>query len=122
MVLFKRFKKSWWDWPNEYKFRNVDAMEKLKQSSGKDILFYVFEQLLFFKQWLKLRVYANKKGVNLVGDVAIYVAGNSADVWSNPENFCLDVNLMPKKVAGCPPDAFLLMGSCGEILYMIGIN
>ena len=63
-------------------------------------------QYLFYKQWWSLKEYVNGKGIEIVGDVPIYVAGDSADVWANPSQFYLDENLNPIDVAGCPPDAF----------------
>ena len=63
-------------------------------------------QYLFFKQWRELKAYANDKGIKIIGDVPIYVAGDSVDVWMNPSQFYLDENLEPIDVAGCPPDAF----------------
>ncbi|MFQ7239703.1 MAG: 4-alpha-glucanotransferase [Roseburia intestinalis] len=63
-------------------------------------------QYLFFKQWWELKAYVNEQGIEIIGDVPIYVAGDSADVWANPEEFYLDEDLNPIDVAGCPPDAF----------------
>lgn len=63
-------------------------------------------QYLFFKQWRQLKAYANENGIEIIGDVPIYVAGDSADVWANPKQFYLDEDLNPIEVAGCPPDAF----------------
>lgn len=63
-------------------------------------------QYLFYKQWNSLKSYANENGISIIGDVPIYVAMDSADVWANPSQFYLDGNLAPIDVAGCPPDAF----------------
>lgn len=63
-------------------------------------------QYLFFEQWCELKNYANERGIRIIGDVPIYVAGDSVDVWTNPSQFYLDENLEPIDVAGCPPDAF----------------
>ena len=63
-------------------------------------------QYFFFKQWNALRSYANENGVKLIGDIPIYVAADSSDVWSCPEQFMLDEDSQPIEVAGCPPDAF----------------
>ena len=63
-------------------------------------------QYLFFKQWRELKAYANENGIEIIGDVPIYVAGDSADVWANPKQFYLDEDLNPIEVAGCPPDGF----------------
>ena len=63
-------------------------------------------QFQFFNQWYKLRAYANKKGIKIIGDIPIYVSLDSADAWSHPELFQLDEQCTPKAVAGCPPDGF----------------
>ena len=63
-------------------------------------------QYLFFKQWRELKAYANENGIEIIGDVPIYVAGDSADVWANPKQFYLDEDLNPIEVAGCSPDGF----------------
>lgn len=63
-------------------------------------------QYLFFRQWTALKQYANDKGVRIIGDLPIYVAADSADVWAQPQQFCLDADGQPIEVAGCPPDAF----------------
>lgn len=111
MVLLQKFKgECWWNWPREFKYRDRASMEQFQDEFSNEILFIIFEQFIFFEQWFKLKNYANEHGVSLVGDLAFYVAGNSADVWADPKNFCLDENLKAKKVAGCPPDAFAVDG------------
>ena len=97
---------SWFEWKKEQKFREKDAMEKAAEEYREEIGFYQMLQYLFFKQWRRLKAYANKKGILIIGDVPIYVAGDSADVWANPDQFYLDQELNPIEVAGCPPDAF----------------
>ena len=75
-------------------------------------------QFQFFTQWNKLRAYANKKGIQIVGDIPIYVAMDSADAWAHPELFQLDGENMPTAVAGCPPDGFSADGQLwGNPLY-----
>lgn len=64
-----------------------------------------------FEQWCELKNYANERGIRIIGDVPIYVAGDSVDVWTNPSQFYLDENLEPIDVAGCPPDAFSADGT-----------
>ena len=81
-------------------------MEEAKTEHTDDIEFYKMLQYLFYKQWRQLKAYANEKGIQIIGDVPIYVAGDSADVWANPKQFYLDEDLNPIEVAGCPPDAF----------------
>ena len=68
--------------------------------------FWCFVQFEFHKQWNKLHKYVNSLGIKIIGDMPIYVAYDSADVWANPGMFWLDENLNPVKVAGCPPDGF----------------
>ena len=86
--------------------RDAKAIEKAKIAYTEDIRFYRMLQYLFFKQWKELKDYANAHNIFIIGDVPIYVALDSADVWSNPKQFYLDKKLEPVAVAGCPPDAF----------------
>ena len=79
-----------------------------------------FTQYLFLRQWKKLKDYANAKEIKIIGDLPIYVAEDSSDVWSNPRIFNLDENLYPITVAGCPPDGFTDTGQLWEILFIIG--
>ncbi len=97
---------AWHEWKHEWKFREKEAMEAAKAEYADEIEFYKMLQYLFFKQWRALKAYANRKGISIIGDVPIYVAGDSADVWANGEQFYLDEELNPIEVAGCPPDAF----------------
>lgn len=102
----KNGKKAWNQWPKELKIRQKEAMEDAWLTYGKEIDFYRMIQYLFFKQWRELKEYANDKGIKIIGDVPIYVAADSADVWANPKQFYLNERLEPVEVAGCPPDAF----------------
>ncbi len=97
---------AWLEWEKPIKIREKKAIAKAKEEYAEDIQFFQMLQYLFFKQWSKLKAYANKKGIQIVGDVPIYVAMDSADVWANPTQFYLDKELNPIDVAGCPPDAF----------------
>ena len=97
---------AWFEWEKELKVRDAEALKKAKADHADDVTFYKMLQYLFFKQWWALKDYANEKGIEIIGDVPIYVAGDSADVWANPGQFYLDENLDPIDVAGCPPDAF----------------
>lgn len=109
---------SWQDWDEDIKFRKKEAVEKYKTGLKEDIDFFRFVQFMFFKQWNELKDYANEKGIEIIGDIPIYVAMDSADVWQNPEVFQLDEELLPKKVAGVPPDAFSETGQrWGNPLY-----
>jgi 4-alpha-glucanotransferase len=97
---------SWLEWDTDLKLRKEDVLENARKTYASDIDFYRMLQYLFFKQWRELKAYANGKGIEIIGDVPIYVALDSADVWANPGQFYLDKNLNPIEVAGCPPDAF----------------
>ncbi len=110
-VLFMALKDAnggiaWSEWEEDLKLRKKAALEKAKEKYAKDMEFYRMLQYLFFKQWKELKAYANQKGIDIIGDVPIYVSGDSADVWANPKQFYLDKELNPIEVAGCPPDAF----------------
>ncbi|MBE6680214.1 MAG: 4-alpha-glucanotransferase [Ruminococcaceae bacterium] len=105
-------------WDNGLKFRHKAAIERAERRLGREIGFYKFLQFKFTEQWEKLKAYANKNGVKIIGDLPIYVARDSADVWTNPKAFLLDKNLSPKLVAGCPPDAFSADGQLwGNPIY-----
>ncbi len=96
----------WLLWDKKLLLRDEDAITEAKERLKETIDFYKAIQYLFFKQWYDLKHYANDKGIKIIGDLPIYVALDSVDVWSNPHLFDLDENLTPKKVAGCPPDGF----------------
>ncbi len=109
---------SWENWDEQLRFREPNAIEKAKTDYAQTIEFYCFVQYMFAKQWRELKAYANKKGVKIIGDIPIYVAYDSADVWSDTKQFQLDKDLKPKAVAGCPPDAFSEDGQLwGNPLY-----
>lgn len=96
----------WSDWEEDIRFRKPEAVEKYASLLKEDIEFWKFVQFKFFEQWSALRAYANNAGISIIGDIPIYVAFDSADVWTHPDIFQLDENLTPIKVAGVPPDAF----------------
>ena len=109
---------SWQDWEEDIRFRKQEALDKKIEEFSDELDFYRFLQFKFFEQWFKLKEYANEKGIEIIGDIPIYVAMDSADVWSHPEIFQLDENLEAKKVAGVPPDAFSDLGQrWGNPLY-----
>ncbi len=101
---------SWLEWDEDIKRRNPDTLQKLEKQYSDEIMFWKAAQYFFFKQWKELRRYANDNGVSIIGDLPIYVALDSADVWSHPELFQLDEKLVPTAVAGCPPDGFSATG------------
>ncbi len=120
MALKRRFQmRSWTEWEDDdIRFRKRAAMEHYRGVLSRDIEIIAYEQYKFFEQYNSLRVYAHQKGVNILGDLPIYVAMDSADVWASPENFLLDESLMPIAVAGVPPDRFSKTGQLwGNPLY-----
>jgi 4-alpha-glucanotransferase len=119
MALKNRFEgKSWVEWPEDIRKREKDAMENYSKLLKNETDFYAFIQFLFFRQWNALRSYAIENGISFIGDMPIYVAMDSADVWSEPWFFQLDENYMPKEVSGCPPDDFTEEGQLwGNPLY-----
>lgn len=118
-VKSKFYEMSWMEWPDQkIRLREPETVKEYKKELASDIDFYVYEQYLFFDQWDKLHEYAKKKGVMLMGDMPIYVAEDSADVWLNPEMFELDGECRPVRVAGVPPDYFSAEGQrWGNPLY-----
>lgn len=119
MAVKQYYKDADWSlWDDGLRFRKPDALQKYTKLLSDDIDFYKFLQFKFFEQWNKLKKYANDKGIEIIGDIPIYVAYDSADVWVNTKEFVLDKNLTPIKVAGVPPDAFTDLGQkWGNPLY-----
>ena len=110
--------KSWIEWEEEIRLRKPEAVEYYKKELEEECNFYEFLQYEFHEQWTKVKEYAHKKGIQIVGDIPIYVAFDSADTWANPELFQLDEKNLPLGVAGCPPDAFSATGQLwGNPLY-----
>lgn len=108
----------WFQWEDDLKFREPAALEKATEALSEKIRFYSFVQYLFYKQWNALRRRAKKLGIELIGDVPIYVPYDSVEVWKDPQLFQLDETLTPTDVAGCPPDAFSEDGQLwGNPLY-----
>ncbi len=97
-------------WEEGLKLREEKILGKFKREHKKEISYYKMLQYLFFTQWVKLKKYANEKGIKIIGDLPIYVSCDSADVWASPKNFLLDGRLNPIEVAGCPPDSFSANG------------
>lgn len=117
--LRARYKlKPWNQWPREFASREPAALEKAKQDLADDIHVRSALQFAFYEQWRALRTYCAERAVRIVGDVAIFVNHDSADVWTHPELFRLDANLEPEVVAGVPPDFFSKTGQrWGNPLY-----
>lgn len=110
--------RAWNTWEEGVRLRKKEALEKAHEKYREEVDFYCFLQFLFSKQWGRLKKYANDNGIDIIGDIPIYVAFDSADTWANPELFQLDENNVPIDVAGCPPDAFSATGQLwGNPLY-----
>ncbi len=109
---------SWEHWDEDIRLRKETALKQWRARLAKEIGFYQFLQYQFFRQWNKLKAYANANGIQIIGDIPIYVAFDSADAWANPKLFQLDETGLPKAVAGCPPDGFAADGQLwGNPLY-----
>ena len=100
----------WNLWEENIRLRRPDAISHYQDLLTDEIHFYQFLQYEFYKQWNMLKEYANQKGIQIIGDIPIYVAYDSADVWAHPELFQLDESGQPTAVAGCPPDGFSATG------------
>ena len=109
----------WTEWPDEdIRLHRPEAVRRWSEELRGEMDFYIFIQFLFFRQWEALKTYAHKKGIRFIGDIPIYVALDSADVWSEPQFFQLDRENVPKEVAGVPPDPFTEDGQLwGNPLY-----
>ena len=109
---------SWQDWPEEFRLRETGTIETFRRRHVETISQIRFSQFLFFRQWASLHRHAADSGVRIIGDVPIFVAGDSADVWASPERFRLDSKRRPTVVAGVPPDYFSATGQLwGNPLY-----
>ena len=107
MALKEKFKgASWQEWPRELRLREGPAMDRARAELAGEVRFWQGVQYLFFRQWRALKERAGRKGISIIGDLPIYAAGDSADVWADPEQFQLDGEGRPTQVAGCPPDGF----------------
>jgi 4-alpha-glucanotransferase len=122
-VVLKEFYsgKIWGGWPPEIRDRRQDALQKFRKQYQEKIELEKFLQYIFYKQWASLKKYCNDKGVQIIGDVPIYVCYDSADVWANPDLFNLDEKKRPAFVAGVPPDYFSKTGQLwGNPVYNWG--
>ncbi len=121
--LFMALKEShggglWLDWPEPFRRRDPAAMEEACQSLASPISRFKFLQFLFFRQWSSLKAYARQLGIKIIGDMPIFVAIDSSDVWAHPDLFYLDNEGRPTVVAGVPPDYFSPTGQLwGNPLY-----
>src|SRR5687767_6621062 len=122
-ALFRALKDShggiaWNEWEPALVRRSPAALESAREELRVEVEAHMFYQFLFFRQWFALKSYCNKHGIKVIGDLPIFVAQDSADVWTNPDQFKLDKNGKPLVVAGVPPDYFSTTGQLwGNPLY-----
>ncbi|MEE1199951.1 MAG: 4-alpha-glucanotransferase [Christensenellales bacterium] len=110
--------KAWTEWPEDIRLHWGFAIEYYHKELYFDVQFQKYLQFKFFEQWWNLKNYANSRHIRIIGDIPIYVAMDSSDVWAHPELFQLDGNNVPLAVAGCPPDGFSPSGQLwGNPLY-----
>lgn len=120
MALKRHFgMRAWTEWEDEeIRLHQPEAVKRYREKLTEDIQRFIYIQYLFFKQWNALRAYAHEREIGIIGDMPIYVAMDSADVWANPESFQLDQRNIPLAVAGVPPDYFSENGQLwGNPLY-----
>ena len=109
---------AWTEWAEDIRLRYEPAMDYYRKEMYFEIEFHQYLQYKFYTQWMQLKNYANSQGIQIIGDIPIYVAMDSADTWAHPELFQLDANNVPLAVAGCPPDGFSATGQLwGNPLY-----
>ncbi|MBE0509773.1 MAG: 4-alpha-glucanotransferase [Gammaproteobacteria bacterium] len=107
MLLKKRFAgQGWFDWPVQYRDRDQAALDQLSEEAEEELAYLRYEQYVFYSQWQQVRDYARQHRVRILGDMPIFVAYDSADVWACREAFLLDESGHPTVVAGVPPDYF----------------
>lgn len=94
------------EFPLAVRIRDEKTLNDLKKECVSRINYHKITQFLFYRQWIKLKEYANHNGVRIIGDIPIYVSADSSDVWTHPELFCVSCDRIPQEVAGCPPDDF----------------
>lgn len=110
--------KPWYQWEQGLAMQEPEAMREAKKKYADDVAFYSVLQYWFYQQWYMLKSYCNGKNIALIGDIPIYAAYDSVDVWAHPELFQLDDTRTPKVVAGCPPDEFSETGQLwGNPIY-----
>lgn len=108
----------WFEWAEPLRLRKADAIEKARLQLARDVEREKFAQYLFFRQWMEVKTAANERGIKVIGDIPIFVAHDSADVWCNRELFKLEPDGTPKVVAGVPPDYFSKTGQLwGNPIY-----
>ena len=109
---------SWLEWDEPLKLREPGALERAKRELDDEVFAQKFYQFTFFRQWFALKAYANSKGILIIGDIPIYVALDSSDVWCGQDQFKLNADGSPAVVAGVPPDYFSKTGQLwGNPIY-----
>ncbi|GJM43319.1 MAG: 4-alpha-glucanotransferase [Gemmatimonadota bacterium] len=117
-ALHDRHRKSWVDWPRELAGREEKALETARSELSREIKRHAFSQFLFFRQWDAVRARATELGIRVFGDLPLFVAHDSADVWAHPDLFDLDEQGHPLRLSGAPPDVFTDDGQLwGNPLY-----
>lgn len=117
-VLHRHHRTGWWDWPTVLRDRQAEALASARNEFADELAQQRFEQFAFFTQWAALQHHAQGRGIRLFGDVPIFVAHDSAEVWANPRDFLLDEEGHTRVVAGVPPDYFSATGQrWGNPLY-----
>jgi 4-alpha-glucanotransferase len=101
---------AWTDWPEQIRLRDPETLDRMRQELASEIRFHQFVQFQFRRQWSALREYANARGIRIIGDIPIFVSGDSVDVWTNQGEFKLDKAGRTVEVAGVPPDPFSATG------------
>lgn len=102
--------KPFWEWDKKFRNHDETALEKFYKKNRNEVNFWLFLQYEFFRQWKDLKAYVNGLGIKIIGDIPLYMAYDSVDIWVNPQLFKLNKNLSCKKVAGVPPDYFSSTG------------
>lgn len=110
MNLHAHYSSSWYHFPDCYRNRDDIALKEYRSSHSEEIEKFKFQQYLLFDQWIRLKKYANERHIQIIGDIPIFVSGDSADVWANRPFFKLDKDGIPLTVTGVPPDLFTATG------------
>ena len=117
-ALKERHADAWWDWPEALALREPATLDRARRDLADEVAFQEFVQWVFYAQWGEVRRYANERGIRIVGDIPIFVAQDSVDVWAHRDVFYLDEHGQPTVVAGVPPDYFSPTGQrWGNPLY-----
>lgn len=117
-IKTEREQRAWWEWADDLKLRNAEALAAARARLADTLRYFQYQQWLFFRQWERVKAYAGQKGIQIIGDLPIFVARDSAEAWAKTELFYFDENANPTIVAGVPPDYFSETGQLwGNPLY-----